>query len=202
MNEVLIVIGFFLFGYLLGALPFALWVTRLIKGVDVRNAGSGHSSTTNTIRQAGWAAGVLVLILDIAKGFIPTYLALEYSPYSWVVPITAALTGVGHNWPVFAQFRGGMGLATAGGGVIAVFPFGLAIGLMVLLSLTLLLKHSARAALISSLIMALVFYFFGERGIVVGLAAASGLVLAIRFTIDWNREYREIWLDRESSKGD
>ena len=202
MNDVGIVLGFFLFGYLLGALPFSLWITRLVKGVDVRDAGSGHSTTTNTIRQAGWVAGVFVLFLDIAKGFIPTYLALEYSPYSWVVPITAALTVVGHNWPVFAQFRGGMGLATAGGGIIAIFPFGLAIGLMVLLPFTLILKHSARAALISSLLIAPIFYLFGERGIIVGLAAASGLVLAVRFSIDWNRQYREIWLDRELPESD
>lgn len=201
MNDILIVIGLFLFGYLLGALPFALWITRLIKGVDVRDAGSGHSSTTNTIRQAGWAAGVLVFILDIAKGFIPTYLALEYSPYSWVVPITAALTVVGHNWPVFAQFRGGMGLATAAGGIVAVYPFGLAIGLMIVLSLSLLLKHTARAALISSLLIAPVFYLFGERGIIIGLAASSGLVLALRFTVDWNREYKELWLDRDLPRG-
>lgn len=201
MNDILIVIGLFLFGYLLGALPFALWITRLIKGVDVRDAGSGHSSTTNTIRQAGWAAGVLVFILDIAKGFIPTYLALEYSPYSWVVPITAALTVVGHNWPVFAQFRGGMGLATAAGGIVAVYPFGLAIGLMIVLSLSLLLKHTAKAALISSLLIAPVFYLFGERGIIIGLAASSGLVLALRFTVDWNREYKELWLDRDLSRG-
>ncbi len=202
MNDVGIVLGFFLFGYLLGALPFSLWITRLVKGVDVRDAGSGHSTTTNTIRQAGWVAGVFVLFLDIAKGFIPTYLALEYSPYSWVVPITAALTVVGHNWPVFAQFRGGMGLATAGGGIIAIFPFGLAIGLMVLLPFTLILKHSARAALISSLLIAPIFYLFGGRGIFVGLAAASGLVLAVRFSIDWNRQYREIWLDRELPESD
>jgi hypothetical protein len=68
------------------------------------------------------------------------------------------------------------------------------------LSLTLLLKHTARAALISSLIIAPVFYLFGERGIIIGLAASSGLILALRFTVDWNREYREIWLDRELPK--
>ena len=66
-----------LLGYLSGSLPFAIWITRLAKNVDVRDAGSGHATTTNTIRQAGFGWGALVLILDITKGFLPTYLALQ-----------------------------------------------------------------------------------------------------------------------------
>ena len=66
-----------LLGYLSGSLPFSIWVTRYVKHVDVRDAGSGHATTTNTIRQAGFGWGALVLILDIAKGFLPTYLALQ-----------------------------------------------------------------------------------------------------------------------------
>src|SRR5512142_3380809 len=90
-----------LFGYLSGSLPFSIWITRFVKGVDVRDAGSGHATTTNTLRQAGFGWGALVLILDMAKGFIPTYLALQlvgqdvtsYSqsilPYI-IIPLTAA----------------------------------------------------------------------------------------------------------------
>src|ERR1051326_4641036 len=64
-------------GYLFGSLPFSVWVTRFAKGVDVRDAGSGHATTTNTIRQAGFGWGALVAILDVTKGFIPVYLALN-----------------------------------------------------------------------------------------------------------------------------
>jgi glycerol-3-phosphate acyltransferase PlsY len=191
--------GFCILGYLFGSLPFALWITKLLKGVDVRNAGSGHISTTNTIRQVGWVPGILVLILDMGKGFLPTFIANEFSPFEWVIPVTAALAVAGHCWPVFAQFRGGMGLATAGGCGLAVFPFGIVLGLLVLLPLTLIIKHSARASLITSLLLAPVFYLFGERGITIGLAACIGIVLAIRFTSDWNRQYKELWLDRDAS---
>ena len=59
-----------LFGYILGSLPFALWVIQIVKGTDIRDAGSGHVTTTNTIRQAGWLPGVLVALLDIAKGSV------------------------------------------------------------------------------------------------------------------------------------
>jgi glycerol-3-phosphate acyltransferase PlsY len=199
MIDALISLGFCILGYLFGSLPFALWITKLIKGVDVREAGSGHISTTNTIRQVGWVPGVLVLVLDMGKGFLPTYLAGHFSPYDWVVPITAALAVAGHCWPVFAQFRGGMGMATAGGCVLAVFPFGIVLGLLVLLPLMLVIKHAARASLIASMLFSPVFYLFGERGMVIGLAASIGVVLAIRFTSDWNREYKELWLDRDTS---
>src|SRR5512140_1297800 len=92
-------------GYLCGSLPFSVWLTRLLKGVDVRDSGSGHATTTNTIRQAGFAAGALVLVLDIAKGFLPTWLALHYAPLPsrvWIAALTAALAAAGHCWPLFA----------------------------------------------------------------------------------------------------
>src|SRR6187549_2612975 len=93
-------------GYLAGSLPFSIWITRYVKGVDVRNAGSGHATTTNTIRQAGFGWGALVLILDLTKGFLPTWLAFKFSGQPWVIAATATLAIVGHCWPIFAQFRG------------------------------------------------------------------------------------------------
>src|SRR5574339_628568 len=93
-----------LIGYLAGSLPFSIWVTRYVKDVDVRDAGSGHATTTNTIRQAGFGWGALVLILDIAKGFLPTYFAFQFTSETWVVVLTAALAVAGHCYPLFAQF--------------------------------------------------------------------------------------------------
>ena len=74
----LYLLGFGLLGYLSGSLPFSIWITRLVKGVDVRDSGSGHATTTNTLRQAGFGPGALVFILDVAKGFIPVWLAWHY----------------------------------------------------------------------------------------------------------------------------
>jgi glycerol-3-phosphate acyltransferase PlsY len=189
-----------LLGYLSGSLPFSLWVTRYAKNVDVRDAGSGHATTTNTIRQAGFGWGALVLFLDIAKGFLPTYLALvvgrdDIPPY--IVALTAAGAVIGHCWPLFAQFRGGMGLATFGGSLLAVNWFAFVIGLGLLLVITLTLRHSARASVFTGILIAPVFWLFSLRGIEFWIAIAGGLVIAYRFLIDWNRKYRELWLDRE-----
>ena len=68
--------------------------------------------------RAGFGWGTLVLILDITKGFIPTYLAIHYTGNNWIIALTAALALAGHCWPS-AQFRGGMGLATFGGALLA-----------------------------------------------------------------------------------
>lgn len=184
--------------YLMGSIPFGLWVSYLVAGVDIREGGSGHISTTNTMRHAGWAAGVLVLVLDMAKGFAPTYFALKLGLPGWGIALTATLAVIGHCWPVFAKFKGGMGLATTGGALLAVSPLGMAIGLGVLVALVLLYGHSARGSAMTGLAIPPTLWLLGQRGVILWAAVATGWVLAIRFfTEDWNREYKELWLDRE-----
>ena len=195
--DILLSFLFPVLGYLSGSLPFSIWVTRYVKNVDVRDAGSGHATTTNTIRQAGFGWGALVGLLDLTKGFIPTYLATRYSNETWVVALTAALAVVGHCWPIFARFRGGMGLGTFGGALLAVNWFSFVVGLGLLLALLLLLHHGARASVFTGILMAPLFWLFNLRGMEFWIALACGLVIAYRFLIDWNRKYRELWLDRE-----
>jgi len=195
-------LSFFIFpllGYLSGSLPFSIWITRYAKNVDVRDAGSGHATTTNTIRQAGFAWGALVAILDLTKGFIPTFLAIKYSSETWVVVLTAALAVAGHCWPIFAQFRGGMGLAAFGGALLAVNWFSVVVGLGLLLALLLITRHGARASVLAGILITPLFWLVNLRGMEIWIALACGLVIAYRFLIDWNRKYRELWLDREKS---
>ncbi len=186
-----------LIGYLAGSLPFALWITRMVKGVDVRDGGSGHVTTTNTIRQAGWGWGVLVFVLDVSKGYLPTAWAVRSGAPVWLIALTAAAAVVGHCWPLWAQFRGGMGLATGGGTFLAIYPLAFAVALGLLIALTLSLRHSARAGVFTGVLVAPALYFLGIRGAILWVAVAVGVVIAIRFLDDWNRQYRELWLDRE-----
>jgi glycerol-3-phosphate acyltransferase PlsY len=188
-----------LLGYIAGSLPFSIWITRLAKGVDVRDAGSGHATTTNTIRQAGFGWGALVLLLDIAKGLLPTYLAVKFSGELWVIAATATLAVVGHCWPIFAQFRGGMGLATFGGAILALNPLAFLICLASLILFVLIIRHSARATVFAGVAMAPILWVFNIRDVVFWVAVLGGLVIALRFLIDWNRKYRELWLDREKT---
>ena len=195
--QILLSFLFPVLGYLSGSLPFSIWVTRYAKGIDVRSAGSGHATTTNTIRQAGFGWGALVAILDVAKGFIPVFLAVNYSRETWVIVLTAALAVAGHCWPLFAQFRGGMGLAAFGGALFAVNWFSVVIALGLLLTLLLITRHGARTSVLTGIFVAPLFWLFNLRGLEFWIALACGLVIAYRFLIDWNRKYRELWLDRE-----
>jgi len=197
MSSLFIALGFGLLGYLFGSLTPSIWITRLVKGVDVRASGSGHATTTNTIRQAGFGWGVLVFIMDFAKGFFPTWLAFHTAPAAWIAPLTAALAVAGHCWPLWAGFHGGMGLATAAGALVAVNWLGLVLGLALLITLTLSLRHSARASVLTGVLIAPLLYLAGLRDLVIWIAASVGLVISIRFLIDWNRQYRELWLDRK-----
>ena len=198
--NILLALLFPVLGYLSGSLPFSIWITRYVKNVDVRDAGSGHATTTNTVRQAGFGWGAFVLILDITKGFFPTYLALSVGRDAiplYIIPITATCAVIGHCWPLFAQFRGGMGLATFGGALLAANWFAFVIALGVLLLLTITIRHGARASVFTGILVAPVFWLFNLRGMEFWIAIAGGLVIAYRFLIDWNRKYRELWLDRE-----
>lgn len=195
--NITVAILFILFGYICGSMTPSIWITGLVKGVDVRDGGSGHATTTNTIRQAGFGWGALVLVLDIAKGFIPAWLALRYAPALWIAPLAGAAAVIGHCWPVFAGFRGGMGLACAGGCLLAAEPLAFLTGLAILIALTLSIRHGARASVFTGLLMAPVFWLIGLRQVEFWIAIAVGAVLAFRFLIDWNRKYHELWLDRE-----
>ncbi len=119
--------------YLLGAIPFGYLIARA-KGVDIRSVGSGNIGATNVARALGKGFGILVFVLDVLKGFLPTLAAR-----AWLhgeaegVPLAVVLTGLaaiaGHNWPVTLRFKGGKGVATSCGVFLALFPTGLAIAL-------------------------------------------------------------------------
>ena len=191
---------YWIIGYLAGSLPFGLWVTRLVKNIDIRDGGSGHVGATNTIRQAGFAPGAAVLLLDISKGFLPVYFSLRAGFPAWSVAIVAGFAVTGHCYPLFANFRGGMGLAVAGGAMLAVYPLTFLIVLALLIFLVLIIRHSARAALFTGLLAPILLWLLHFRGTELWVMATAGLVVAFRFTIDWNRKYRELWLDRDTEQ--
>lgn len=115
--------------YLFGSIPSSVWWGRAFHGIDVREHGSRNAGATNTFRVLGWRAGLPVLLLDVAKGFIPVRLLPNFSglepdtgPWMWLRLALVMATVVGHLYPVFAGFKGGKGVATSLGGVLAVHP--------------------------------------------------------------------------------
>ena len=124
MTAVLVVLG----GYLLGSMPFGYWVVLLLKGEDVRTVGSGNIGATNVWRTYGKAYGIPIVVLDIAKGFVPALVGtLLVGELVGVLAGGAAM--LGHWRPLFLGFqKGGKTVATGGGTLLGVAPLLGAIG--------------------------------------------------------------------------
>jgi glycerol-3-phosphate acyltransferase PlsY len=197
MEPALTTIVFAFIAYLLGSVPFAIWVTRVKAGVDVRGSGSGHAGATNTMRAAGWAAGILVLVTDVGKGYVAVWLAVRFGGTVAAPIVAAACVVIGHCWPVFAGFRGGMGMASGGGALLAIWPLGFVLAVGLGSALQLLIKHSARGNVVTGLLLMPLWALFGANGTQLGVPLAVGLVISGRALSDWNRVYRELWFDRE-----
>ncbi|MDD5132101.1 MAG: glycerol-3-phosphate 1-O-acyltransferase PlsY [bacterium] len=111
--------------YLIGAIPTAFLAGRLLKGIDIRQVGSGNIGATNVFRSIGKTAGVGVLAIDMFKGVIPVLLAAQLAPGSCIETfrILAGLAAVcGHIWTIFLGFKGGKGVATSTGVLLTLAP--------------------------------------------------------------------------------
>jgi acyl-phosphate glycerol 3-phosphate acyltransferase len=115
--------------YLLGSIPSAVWIGKRFHNIDVREHGSGNAGTTNTIRVLGWATGIPVLLIDIAKGWLAATLPVLFhmavhgsALLTNLQMMTGIIAIIGHIFPVFAGFRGGKGVATVFGVFLALQP--------------------------------------------------------------------------------
>src|SRR5512139_378887 len=135
--------------YLLGAVPFGLLFARLLGDVDVRSVGSGNIGATNVLRAAGRTAAVLTLIADILKGLVPALLAPHIASDAWLPVLTGVAAVAGHNFPVYLGFKGGKGVATSFGVILAVSPGVGLVCLLAWLGSALLWRYSSLAALVA-----------------------------------------------------
>jgi glycerol-3-phosphate acyltransferase PlsY len=183
-------------GYALGSISFAILVTRWAAGIDVRDVGSGHAGGTNVMRAAGWGPGILVALLDFGKGYLAAWIAQRLGGVGITTAMAAGAVVIGHCWPIFARFRGGMGVGCGAGAILAIWPLGfvLAVGLGV--SLQLLIHHSARANVFTGILLTPLWALFGATWPWLITAAAVGIVVSYRALSDWHRVYTELWLDR------
>lgn len=124
--------------YLLGSIPFALIVGKMFGIKDIRQAGSGNLGATNVWRQAGAVAGILVLILDVAKGAAAVMLArwlisasATGTTYDLIMVTCAMVAVIGHVFPIYLKFRGGKGVATGLGVMLSLLPAATGVALLV-----------------------------------------------------------------------
>jgi glycerol-3-phosphate acyltransferase PlsY len=110
-----------IFGYMLGSIPSG-FIIGTMSGVDVRNVGSGNIGATNVARALGKRLGLLTLLADVAKGFLPVLVAEKLGMSDGAVALVGSAAFLGHLYPVFLKFQGGKGVATAFGALLAIAP--------------------------------------------------------------------------------
>ncbi len=121
-------IAIIILSYLAGSIPTSIIMSKLTRGIDIRDYGSGNAAATNVIRVLGWKIGIIVIIVDVGKGIFATLLIsklrIDPAPISHnLVQIMAGLSAVlGHIWTIFAGFKGGKGVGTAAGMLFSLYP--------------------------------------------------------------------------------
>lgn len=163
MNTSLIPVLVYLVGYLLGAVPFAVMVARAA-GVDILKTGSGNPGATNVLRTLGRGPGYLVFLLDFLKGFAaafwPMLLPMEggWAPWLPILGLAGAITG--HSFSVFLRFRGGKGVATAVGGLLAMQPWVILAAVLVWLTVFYTTRYVSLASIALGLSLPVSAWFF------------------------------------------
>ncbi|QPF72960.1 glycerol-3-phosphate 1-O-acyltransferase PlsY [Roseateles sp. DAIF2] len=170
--------------YLIGSLSFAVIVSRLMGLSDPRSYGSGNPGATNVLRSGNKKAAILTLAFDALKGYVPVLLVLLYGERFGLGEGTAALVGLtaflGHLWPVFFGFKGGKGVATAAGVLLALNPLLGAATLVTWLIIAYFSRYSSLAALVASVFAPFYQMLIWGMGPIVLTAGLMGLLLIWR----------------------
>jgi len=140
---------FIALSYFLGAIPFGLLFGRMFSGIVVRTKGSGNIGATNVLRASGKKAAVLTLVADALKGLLPVLAARFLFHDDWITAGSGIAAVLGHAFPVYLKFRGGKGVATSYGVILAVAPWTGLLCLIIWLGAAWLWRYSSLAALVS-----------------------------------------------------
>jgi glycerol-3-phosphate acyltransferase PlsY len=173
-------------GYLIGSIPTAYLVGRLIRGRDVRRYGSGTVSGSMVYEHIAHWAVVPVGLFDVGKAALPSWLALHLGLGPGVAVAAGLAAAVGHNWPVFLNFTGGRGLSTFLGLLLVVFPWGVAWIIIPLAIGYLVFKDSPPFALFSMLTLPIFACFLDGSSIVI-LSTICMLIIMIIKRLEANR---------------
>ncbi|MBA9085377.1 glycerol-3-phosphate acyltransferase PlsY [Fontibacillus solani] len=155
----------FIICYLLGSVSFSVVLAKALKGIDIRQHGSGNAGATNTLRVLGKGPAILVLALDVLKGIAAVWIGRWLGGDSeWVAALCGLAAIIGHNWPIYFRFRGGKGIATTIGvmATLIFFP-ALFAGIIAILSIV-FTRYVSLGSLIFVLLTPIFFVFTNDIG--------------------------------------
>lgn len=186
MLEFSVTASVLIIAYLLGSIPTAFIISTKIKGIDIRRVGDGNMGARNTFHEIGPKFGVIVAVIDFCKGVLPVFLAYMLGlNLGWQI-LAAILTILGHDFPLFANFKGGQGLATSLGTMLVLFPFPTIIGLAIYGTVSVIKKSSNTGCIIGGATIALILCL-SQQWLLLGYAVAAFLFVPIKLFIDSSR---------------
>jgi glycerol-3-phosphate acyltransferase PlsY len=162
---------------LIGAFPSSYVVGKVLRGIDLRQHGSGNLGATNAYRVLGWKAAMPVFILDILKGWLPTFVfpRIDASDaWEWALAYGAAAI-IGHVFSIYVRFKGGKGVATGSGVFLALAPLAVLIGLMVWSLLLFITGIVSIASIAAAITLPIAVWLLGAPTLVLALALALSL---------------------------
>ena len=187
MNELAYLIVLITISYLTGSTPTSIIVGRITKGIDIREHGSGNAGGTNVFRVLGWKPALIVVIVDVFKGWLPAAIFAPAFYYAQIIPdlgVVQILCGfsavLGHTYTVFAGLKGGKGVGTLGGMLIALFPTAFPFCLAVAVITIMLTGYVSLASILASVSLPIFLFvlppFFGVNPAPLSLMVFSLLI--------------------------
>jgi glycerol-3-phosphate acyltransferase PlsY len=171
------IVGLLLMAYLVGTIPFALWVGRMASGADLRRVGSGNMGTANVLRAAGPSMAALALALDVSKGTTAVFFAERLGASTGLAAAVAVAVVCGHVFPAWLEFRGGKGVATACGAFLSLAPWATLLALVVFTAVVWMTRYISLGSLAGALTLIVCSYAGGEPAVTVWAAVGvSGLI--------------------------
>jgi acyl phosphate:glycerol-3-phosphate acyltransferase len=174
-----ITILLFILSYFLGSFPTAVWYAKLFHGIDIREHGSGNAGATNSLRVLGKKAGIVVLLFDVVKGYLPVYLFKTFSETPDLAFLVGIVAILGHVYSVFSGFKGGKGIATSLGVILAVQPVGALISVVAFVLTVAVSKYVSLGSLMAALVFNIYISFFIESPILIMVSGWFLLALLV-----------------------
>ncbi|GAA4843993.1 glycerol-3-phosphate 1-O-acyltransferase PlsY [Paenibacillus vulneris] len=149
--------------YLLGSISFSFLAGKILKGIDIRNHGSGNAGATNTLRVLGVGPAITVLILDALKGVAAVLVGRWLGQGDVLIEVLCGLAAIsGHNWPIYFGFRGGKGIATTIGVMITLAPLAVVYAGIVCILAIALTRYVSLGSLLFTALLPLFIWFMRE----------------------------------------
>ena len=196
MTAIIKPVFFLLLAYLLGSIPFGVLISKIYR-IDIRKVGSKGSGATNVLRTVGKKPALLTLLGDVGKGIAAVLLGKIFLSSPPLVAGMGLVAIIGHDWPVFAKFHGGKGVATSSGVFLILTPLPLLLTLLIWLVVLGLWRYVSLASIMAGIFLPLFIWFFFGIGVLFYISLAAGILLIYRHRSNVQR----LWAGNENKLG-